>query len=189
MKIFTIWHGIHCITVKLKLQFISTWIGRTKLPVAIRIFTQFPMMLENETCMTEPLYQRIDFYVPFFRITTDRFHLLLADCIGSSHFRTAGVAQFIFQFPNDGIHFITCQLINRAIIIFDSVQMMLGIKVNGTVRDFGIVRYAETRNRNAMITTILHQLLQCLTAIKQSGLSARPDGHSFRSNCQYISFG
>ena len=106
--------------------------------------------------MSQTLDQGTDFNITFFGIATDSLHLLFADGIGGAHFGTAGIAQLVFHFPNDGIYLIAGQFINGPIVVFRPVQMMLRIKVNGTVRDFGIIRHSETWNRDTKVTTILH---------------------------------
>ena len=189
MQIFPVRHGFKRIQIKIELHLVCTRIGRTEFPIAVRILTQFPMMFQYKTGMAESLHKWADLDIPFLRIPAERLHLLLADRIRSCDFRTASKAQFIFQFPDNRIHFITCQPVDHPVIIFHPVQMMLRIKMDGTVGDSRIISYLHLRNFQVKIPAIFQQLLQRLATVKQSGFRAGRDCHTFIIHLQNISFG
>ena len=56
MEILAIRHGFHRIPIKIKLQLIGARVGRTELPVAMRIFPQFPMALQDKAGVSQSLY-------------------------------------------------------------------------------------------------------------------------------------
>ena len=189
MQVFPVWHGFECIQIKVELHLVCTRIGRTELPVAGRIFTQFPMMFQDKTGMAESLYKRTDLDIPFFRITAERLHLLLTDRIRGTYFRTAGKTQLVFQFPDNRIHFITCQPINHSVIIFHPVQMMLRIEMDSTVGNGRIIGYLHLRNFPSEIAAILQQLLQCLATIEKTRFRTCRHNHPLIIHHQNISFG
>ena len=76
------------------------------------------------------------------------------------------IFKLVFQFPDNGIHLVTGQLVDHAVVIFHTVQMMLGVQMDCAVSNIGIVRDLQGRNLQPEITAVFHQLFQCLTAVK-----------------------
>ena len=145
MEVFALWHRFHSIPIEVEQNFVCAGIGRTEFPITLFTLAQLPVVLQDETGVSQPLHQRADVDVPFFGIAADGLHFLLADGVWRTHFGTTGIAQLVLQLPYHGIHFIPCQFVNHAIIVFRPVQMMFCIQMYGAIGYSRIIRNFHRR--------------------------------------------
>ena len=138
--------------------------------------------------MAESLHKRADLHIPFLRIPAERLHLLLADRIRSTYFRTAGETELVFQFPDNRIHLIARQPIDHPIVIVHPVQMMLRVEMDSAVGNCRIIGDLHLRDLPPEIAAVLQQLLQRLATVKESGFRTGRHRHPFIIHFQDISF-
>ena len=130
-----------------------------KTPVTMLILAKFPMMFQDKACMPQALYQRTDFYIPFFGIPANRLHFLFAYSVWCPDFGAPGIAQLIFQFPDNCIYLVSGHFINYPIIIFCTVEMMFRVKMYSPVCYFRIINDSQLGDGGMRIPAIFHQLL------------------------------
>ncbi len=188
MQVFAVRHSLQRIFIQIELKVVCGRIGRTKLPVTCRVLTQFPMVFQYISCMSQSLYQRSYFNVPFLCIPAYGPHFLLAQGIGRTDFRMPGESKFVVNLPYDGIYLVARQFVYRAIIIFGAVQVVLVVEMDGTVTNLRIICYPHLRNYKVEVTAVFHQLLQCLASIKKAGTCSGRNGDSIFPDFQQITF-